>query len=144
MERNFIFRDFLLLLFLNSLFESIVNDVIDMTHQKFFLDQKLQIQKFIKPFRKNDLTPICRLYSHSKKNTVFSQNFKMPMLSLIENKIWWNLHKVCKRFHHAYLDCKNVFLQALEILRKSLNDLMKFMSLMLGWFDFFFCKNIFL
>ena len=36
------------------------------------------------------------------------------LYTLIENKIWWNLHKVCKRFHYAYLDCKTCFYKHLK------------------------------
>jgi len=76
-------RDYHRLLFLDSFFESLVDDVMRMTHQKFLSEHKLHIQKFMIQKRENRFAPIRSFCGHFTKSSDFCQNLIMPMLSLI-------------------------------------------------------------
>ena len=75
-------RDYHRLLFLDSFFESLVDDVMRMTHQKFLSEHKLHIQKFMIQKRENRFAPIRSFCGHFTKSSDFCQNLIMPMLSL--------------------------------------------------------------
>ena len=94
LERNFIFRDFLLLLFLNSIFESIIDDV--RTHQSFFWIRGFR-SRIYRTIKKKIILPLFVVFTAiSRKNRIW-QKFQTPLKSLkIEKKdkvsstIVWN------------------------------------------------------
>ena len=70
------------MLFLTTLFELIVDDVIVMTHEKVLSELRLCNQKILIQNREYRFTLIRDFYGHLKKSSDFEQNFIMPMVSL--------------------------------------------------------------
>ena len=70
------------LLFLSSFSESLIDDVIGMTHRKKVFEQILQIRKLMEYFRENHLSIVGAFYGDFKKSSEFRPKIKIVTVSL--------------------------------------------------------------